>query len=72
MHLPTSREKAVTGRFSVRGGDCSGLKLLLGKAKLRHSQEHRVGGCDILVTPQLPSLGFFTVRQGMEKQGSHC
>lgn len=40
MHLPTSREKAVTGRFSVRGGDCSGLKLLLGKAKLRHSQEH--------------------------------
>lgn len=37
MHLPTSREKAVTGRFSVKvrgGGDCSGLKLLLEKLSL--------------------------------------
>lgn len=43
--------------------------LLLGVDKLRHSQEHTVGDCDILVIPQLPSLRFFGVRQGMERQG---
>lgn len=43
--------------------------LLLGVDKLRHSQEHAVGDCGILVIPQLPSLRFFGVRQGMERQG---
>lgn len=59
-------EKAVAGRSSMKERE---RRSLPGVDKLRHSQECDVGGCDILVTPHLPSFGFFPVRQDMERQG---